>query len=207
LEKTVIDIAREIQAIAQSGLSFSKDPFDQERFKQLQEIASTLVARHSIHEKESIDRLFSAESGYATPKLDVRAAAFRDAKILLVRERDSAGWTLPGGFVDVNESLREAVTREAKEESGFDVVPRKIAAIFDHRKHGYKPHLYHFYKIYVLCDIEGGQASLSPETSEIKFFSRSEIDELYLDPGRGTRAHICRMFEHLADRSLQTDFD
>lgn len=173
----------------------------------MQEIASTLVARHSSHAKEYIHRVFSAEAGYATPKLDVRAAAFRDAKILLVRERDSAGWTLPGGFVDVNESLREAVTREAKEESGFEVVPRKIAAIFDHRKHGYKPHLYHFYKIYVLSEIAGGQVSPSIETSEVKFFSRGEINELFLDPGRATRAHIDRMFEHFADQSLQTDFD
>lgn len=207
MELSVIDIAREIQAIAQSGLSFSKDPFDQERFKQLVDVASTLVARHTTHPKEYIDRVFSAEAGYVTPKLDVRAAAFRDSKILMVKERESSGWTLPGGFVDVNETLSEAVTRETKEESGFEVVPRKIAGIYDHRKHGYKPHLYHFYKIYVLCDVADGDASISVETSEIRFFSRDEIEALFLDPGRTTCTHVLRMFDHFDDRTLQTDFD
>ncbi len=207
MEGSVIDIAREIQAIAQSGLSFSRDPFDQERFKQLVDVAAALVARHTAHPKEYIDKVFSAESGYVTPKLDVRAAAFQNSKILMVRERESSGWTLPGGFVDVNESLSEAVTRETKEESGLLIIPRKIAAIYDHRKHGYKAHLYHFYKFYVLCDIDSGVVSTSIETSEVQFFSREEVDSLFLDPGRTTRDHVLRMFDHLGDQSLPTDFD
>lgn len=193
--------------IAQSGLSFSKDPFDQDRFKQLVDVVSTLVARHTTHPKEYIDRVFSAEAGYVTPKLDVRAAAFKDSKILMVRERESSGWTLPGGFVDVNESLSEATSREVEEESGFVVKPRKIAAIYDHRKHGYKPHLYHFYKFYVLCEIDGGSSSTSIETSGVDFFSRDQIENLNLDPGRVTRMHVLRMFDHFNDRTLQTDFD
>jgi len=207
LELSIIDIARQIQAIAQSGLSFSRDPFDQERFKQLVDVASTLIARHTTHSKDYIDRVFSAETGYATPKLDVRAAAFQDHKILMVKERESSGWTLPGGFVDVNESLSEAVTREAMEESGLIVFPRKIAAIYDHRKHGYKPHLYHFYKIYILCDVSGGAASTSIETSEVQFFARNELEALFLDPGRTTRVHLLRMFDHFDNQALQTDFD
>ncbi len=183
MERSFMDIAREIQAIAQSGLSFSIDPFDKERFKQLVDVASTLVARHTNHPKEYIDHVFSAESGYVTPKLDVCAAAFRDSKILMVRERESSAWTLPGGFVDVNESLREAASREVKEESGFLVKPLKVAAIYDHRKQGYKPHLYHFYKFYVICEIDSGTASTNIETTAVEFFSRCQVGSLDIDPG------------------------
>lgn len=207
MEKTIVDLAREIQAISQSGLSFSKDPFDHERFTQLLAVASDLIARHTKHPKEYIDSVFSAEKGYITPKLDVRAAAFRESKILLVKERGSEGWTLPGGFVDVNESLSEATIREAQEESGFTVRPLKIAAVFDHRKHGYKPHLYHFYKIYILCDIDAGDLKSSSETEEVAFFARAEINPLEVDMGRCTREHILRMFDHHENVHLPADFD
>ena len=119
-------------------------------------LLAALVERHSSHPKEYVDRIFSAEKGYQTPKLDVRAAVFEAGKILLVKERQSDAWTLPGGFIDVNESLSEAAARETREETGLEVRPTKVAAIYDHRRHGHRPHLYHFYKIYMLCDRVGG---------------------------------------------------
>ncbi len=169
MEKNLLDLSREIQAISKSGLAFSKDPFDVERFKQLEDIAAELISRHSVHSKEFINKVFSAEAGYVTPKIDVRAAVFKDGKILMVKERESDAWTLPGGYVDVNESLSIAGEREVAEESGLEVKSRKVAAIFDHRKHGYKAHLYHFYKIYLICDLLGGWLNriLRPRKSRI----------------------------------------
>lgn len=123
-EKSLLDLSREIQAISKSGLAFSKDPYDIERFKQLVDIAAELISKHSIHSKEFINNVFSAEAGYVTPKLDVRAAAFKDQKILMVKEKDSSAWTLPGGYVDVNESLSTAIEREVFEESGLTVKVR-----------------------------------------------------------------------------------
>jgi ADP-ribose pyrophosphatase YjhB (NUDIX family) len=209
MDSTLLDACRQIQAISQSGLAFSKDPYDQERFQQLKAIASDLVAAHTSHSKEYIERIFSAEAGYATPKLDVRGAVFREGRILMVREKSTQRWTLPGGYVDVGESLSESVQRELLEEAGLVVRARKVAGLFDHRKHGYKPHLYHFYKIYLLCDLLGGE--LGPKTnievSEVAFFSESELEALELDPGRVARAHILRMFEHARSPLLPTDFD
>ena len=205
--RTLLDISREIQAISQSGLSFSKDPYDIERFEQLQNIASDLIARHTTHSKEYIDRVFSVEQGYATPKIDVRGAVFKDQKILLVKERESAGWTIPGGYVDINESLSTAVEREVREESGYAVKAKKVASIFDHRKHGYKKHLYHFYKIYMLCTLVGGIEKTSIETSEIDFFTEEQLDSLTLDAGRVTKDHIVRMFYHHREQNTPTDFD
>lgn len=207
VRKSLLDQAREIQAVAQSGLAFSKDQYDIERFKHLSEIAAELVAKHSAHSKDYLGKIFSAERGYATPKIDVRAAVFDEDRILLVKERDSSGWTLPGGYADVNESLSHAAEREVLEESGLSVKARKVAAIFDHRKHGYKPHLYHFYKIYVVCDLAGGTRSSSIETSESQYYSKTQVACLDLDPGRGTLAHILRMFDHRDAPELPADFD
>jgi|SRR5262249_31514170 len=207
MERTLLDLSREIQAISSTGLHFSKDPYDLQRFKQLSEIAVELIATHSVHSKEFVNRVFSAESGYVTPKIDVRGAVFASNKILLAKERASGAWTLPGGYVDVNESLSEAVEREVFEESGYRVKAKKVTAIYDHRKHGYKAHLYHFYKIYLLCDLAGGSKSASSETSEVAFFAKSDLDTMPLDPGRITRAHVLRMFDHYSQPSLLTDFD
>jgi ADP-ribose pyrophosphatase YjhB (NUDIX family) len=207
MNKSLLDLSREIQAISKSGLTFSKDPYDVERFKQLEDIAAELISKHSVHSKEFINKVFSAEAGYVTPKIDVRAAAFRDEKILMVKEKQTRAWTLPGGYVDVNESLSTAVEREVIEESGLLVKASKVAAIYDHRKHGYQSHLYHFYKIYLLCELTGGSEKTNLETTEVGYFSQSEIETLELDPGRITKAHVLRMFDHYAEPSLSTDFD
>ena len=126
MEKTLLDLSREIQAISKTGLSFSKDPYDFQRFKQLSEIAAELIANHSIYSEEFVNRVFSAESGYVTPKIDVRGAIFTNDKILMVREKATGAWTLPGGYVEINESLSQAVEREVLEESGFVVRLRKL---------------------------------------------------------------------------------
>jgi ADP-ribose pyrophosphatase YjhB (NUDIX family) len=207
MEKSLLDLSREIHAISRNGMTFSKDPFDVERFKQLGEIAAELISKHSLHSKEFLNKVFSAEAGYVTPKIDVRAAIFKDGKLLMVKEKQSNAWTLPGGFVDVNESLSTAAEREVLEESGLEVKARKVAAIFDHRKHGYKAHLYHFYKMYVLCDLIGGAMKTNIETRDSTYFSKSEIESLRLDQARITKAHALRMFDHQLDQSLPTDFD
>jgi ADP-ribose pyrophosphatase YjhB (NUDIX family) len=131
--------ARELQAIAQTGLAFSRDPFDQERYRSIRSLAARIMAEHSEIEPSSIEALFSQQAGYGTPKVDVRGAVFSgDGHILLVREVADAGrWTLPGGWADVNEPPSESVMREVREESGFEVGIRKMAAVFDRDRHGH----------------------------------------------------------------------
>ena len=115
--------AREIQALSQSGLTFSRDDYDSIRYQRLREIAAEIIQNHTGLPKDKIVDNFRMQPGYATPKIDVRCAVIRNNKILLVQERSDEHWCMPGGWADVGDSPSEMVVREAKEESGFDVAP------------------------------------------------------------------------------------
>ncbi|MEM9016433.1 MAG: NUDIX hydrolase N-terminal domain-containing protein, partial [Verrucomicrobiota bacterium] len=125
------DLVKEIRALAQSGLHYTKDPYDRERFERLIKITSELYTLLSESDLEAIERFFIPETGYATPKVDLRACVFRDEKVMLVRERSDRLWTLPGGWADQNESPSEGIVREVKEESGFDTKIQSLYAVKD----------------------------------------------------------------------------
>ena len=201
--------AREMQAIAQTGLAYSKDPYDHERYRAIRSLAARIMADHSGTEFSHIQGLFSEQAGYATPKVDVRGAVFSsDGLVLLVRETaDSGRWTLPGGWADVNESPSESVIREVWEESGFRVVVRKLAAVYDRERHGHMPaHAFHVYKLFFVCDILTGAAQPGLETSAVAFFAADKLPP-DLSIGRVQRHQIERMFEHWLIPALPTDFD
>ena len=152
--------------------------------------------------------LYRSGTGYATPKVDVRGAAFVDGRVLLVREISDGGWTLPGGWADVNQSAAECVVREIREESGFEARALKLAAVRDYRRSGHPPrHIDSIYKMFFLCEITGGAASPSDETSEVGFFAREEIRSLPLSLGRATAEQIDRVFAHHTQAGMPTDFD
>jgi ADP-ribose pyrophosphatase YjhB (NUDIX family) len=199
--------SREMQAISQIGLEFARDPYDRARYQSLRTLAARAMATHGGGEPARIEALFAAESGYATPKVDVRGAAFRDGRVLLVREISDGGrWTLPGGWADVNLTAGENVAREVMEESGFSVRVTKLAAVWDRGRQGHPPMPFHAYKFFFMCDIVGGAPAVSMETSEVGFFGFDEIpDDLSHD--RVLPAQIRRMFEHLWRPDLPTDFD
>jgi ADP-ribose pyrophosphatase YjhB (NUDIX family) len=201
--------ARELQAIAQTGLAFSKDAYDRQRYEAIRSLAARILAEHSEAEFSQIEALFTQQAGYATPKVDVRGAVFRDdGSILLVREIADAGrWTLPGGWADVNESPSESVTREVREESGFEIAIRKLAAVYDRDRHGHVPlHAFHVYKLFFVCDIVGGAPMPGVETSEVGFFTTDNLPN-DLSVGRVRHHQIRRMIEHWRSPGLPTDFD
>jgi ADP-ribose pyrophosphatase YjhB (NUDIX family) len=198
-------IAREVRAIAQTGLAFNADGFDHQRYQRLRELAALLMAQGSAAEHETILELLRQEKGYATPKVDVRGAAFQDGRVLMVREISDGKWTLPGGWADVNQSAGECVVREIAEESGFTARALKLAAVYDYQKRNPSPHIDSIYKMFFICEIVGGAARASDETSEVAFFPRNELPPLSL--GRTTAAQIDRMFEHREQLELPTDFD
>ena len=198
--------ARKLQAIAQTGLTYANDPFDIERYESIRALAAEIMAAGSgAQEAEAFCTMFSAETGYATPKVDVRAAVFRDSALLLVKERSDGCWTLPGGWADVGDSPSTAAAREVKEESGYDVKARKLLAVLDRNLHGHPPIPYHAYKLFFLCDLLGGEARTGLETENVGFFAEREIPPLSLT--RVTPAQISRLFDHLRHPEQPTQFD
>jgi ADP-ribose pyrophosphatase YjhB (NUDIX family) len=204
-EPAWLAIGRELKAVAQIGLTFNRDPYDRARYERIRELSAALIGQGSGHDARSLLAAFRLEAGYATPKVDVRAAVFADGRVLLVREVNDGFWTLPGGWADVNESPAESAVREVVEESGFEARALKLAAVYDYRKRNRPQHLDSIYKLFFVCELTGGSARPSIETSEVAFFGRHELPTLSV--GRTTAAQIERMFRHAEEPGLPTDFD
>ncbi len=199
-------IARELRAIAQTGLAFNADRFDRQRYERLQELAASMLAQGSDEHYAAIIDILRQEWGYATPKVDVRGAAFADGRVLLVREISDGKWTLPGGWADVNQTASECVVREIAEESGFAARTLKLAAVYDYQRSNHPARqIDSIYKMFFICEITGGAARASNETSEVAFFARDALPPLSL--GRATAAQNDRMMHHADDPHLPSDFD
>jgi ADP-ribose pyrophosphatase YjhB (NUDIX family) len=200
--------ARELQAIAQTGLAFSRDPYDRERYQALRALAATMFAARSDAPVARIAALFAGESGYATPKIDVRAAVF-DARerLLMVRETSDGGrWTLPGGWADVNRTAAENAAKEALEESGYTVRVLKLAALWDRTRQRHPAGVFSCAKVFFVCEPTGGAATTSHETSEVGWFAEAELPQ-DLSLARVLPQQLNRMFAHWRDSALPTDFD
>jgi ADP-ribose pyrophosphatase YjhB (NUDIX family) len=207
MEPNWLKWSKQLAALAQNGLTYSDSVYEIERYEQVRRIAAEMMSAGFGLETTELIELLSREKGYETPKVDVRGAAFRDGKILLVREKIDGGWTLPGGWADPCQTPSEAVVREVFEESGFKARVTKLAAIYDRSSHPHKPLMpFHVYKLFFLCEITGGAPAESHETTGVEFFAESEIPQ-QLSVSRTLPFQLARMFEHHRNPALPTDFD
>ena len=188
--------AREIQAISQTGLHFAENEYQRERFQRLSEISAEIIGTYTNLNAEYLLKIFDNQIGYATPRIDVRGAAFQHGNLLLVRERVDGGWTMPGGWADVGDNPSIAVEREVLEEAGFVVDARKVIGVYDANRTG-PLEVFHAFKIVFLCEILSGEPRPSYETSEVAFFSRNEIPEV-LSGERTKQRHIQDAFVALS---------
>ena len=171
----------------------------------MQRLAADLLAGELQIPPERAAALWNGEEGYATPKVDVRGGVFSGEQVLLVRERSDGRWTLPGGWVDVNDSPAAAVEREIREESGYRARAVKFAALIDRRRHPHPPSVHHIYKLMFVCELTGGEAASSTETDAVGFFPLAALPEL--STGRILAPQIERLYEHHLNRALPADFD
>lgn len=199
-------IAQRLHALARTGLHFCKEEYDRERYVEIESLAVELLAGDDAAERHRLATLWATDDGYVTPKVEVRAATF-DAfgRVLLVRERLDGRWTLPGGWADVNESPSQSVEKEIEQESGFRARAVKLAALYDRSRHGHGPTLFHSWKAFFLCEIEGGESRTSYETDAVDWFALDRLPEMSI--GRSTPAQVRRMHEHWLDRTLPADYD
>ena len=200
-----LEWAREIQGLCQTGLAFAGTDYEVQRYTRLNEIAAEMIAGHTEISWDELVANFSAQPGYATAKIDVRGAVLRDGRILLVQERRDQKWCMPGGWADVGDIPSEMVAREVLEESGFEVLPRKVVAVFDANRGGEPLEFYHAYKIIFLCEITGGEARASDETMDVGFFSFEDLPPL--SSIRTNETHLAEVRAHLADECRPAAFD
>jgi len=197
--------AREIQALSQTGLAYCQNEYEKIRIQRLLEIAAEIVESHTKLRNDELMESFEIQHGYATPKVDVRAAVVQKGKVLLVQERIDDRWCMPGGWADVGELPSKMVAREALEESGFEVQPRKVIGVYDANRGGTPVDFFHAYKVVFLCTINGGEARISHETQAVDFFGFDELPPL--SPNRTNERHLADVQAHVQDPSLPTVFD
>jgi len=195
-----------LQTITQAGLTYTRDPYDRQRYEQLQELTAEIAASLSpAVPRESWLEIIRAEKGYATPKVDVRAVVEQNGKLLFMRESHDGLWSLPGGWADIGESPSQIAEREVLEETGFEVKAHKLLALYDKARHAHPPEFWYCYKLFVRCELRGGAPTRGIETLDTGFFGVHEIPPL--STPRVTEAQVRRMFVHLAQPELPTDFD
>lgn len=199
-----LEWAIELQSLAQAGLTYGKDIYDKERYGRIRDISAEMMALKTDISIEKVKDLFCNEIGYQTPKLDTRAAIIENEKILLVRENNGK-WSLPGGWVDVNVSVKENIIKETKEEAGLDVKVDKIIAVQDRAKHNSPVYAYGVCKIFALCTVIGGKFADNIETTDFQYFAENEIPELATEKNNEEQIRMC--FEAYHSKHWETLLD
>lgn len=185
-----LEWAVRLQALAQNGLAYTTNAFDKERFEEIRQIAAEMLVEPSGQPLEVVTDLFASETGYQTPKLDTRAAIFQKDKILLVQEADGR-WSLPGGWVDVDQSLMDNTVKECKEEAGLEIEVYRLVAVLDKHKHQPSRSAHHVTKIFFLCKSLGGQFVANTETLASGYFALDELPELSVNKTTKEQIDLC----------------
>lgn len=199
-----LETARTLYSLSQAGLAYSQNPFDVERYKQLQRISAEIVSDHSNLATDEIENVFSLQAGYPTPKVDVRAALVENGQILMVRELSDGNWSMPGGWADLGDSPARVAERETFEESGYVVKALKLVGVFNNSL--IQPlDFYHAYKLVFLCQRESGEPRPSYESLEVAW---QPIDCLpALSTNRTPRRVLDEVLEHIANPARESYFE
>ncbi|WP_036172541.1 NUDIX hydrolase N-terminal domain-containing protein [Massilia sp. 9096] len=203
-------IAQRVQALAQTGLGFNPAPYDAERYQELLQLGQRMLHHLTGVPLPVLEREAATHSGYATPKVDIRAVLFRGVDaVLMVREKADAGrWTLPGGWADVGYSPFEVAVKEVREETGLQVEAMRLLALWDTRKHGHPQQTWAIYKAFIACRVIGGSLlAETPETTEARWVTRAELPGLALSTGRVTLAQLERLFTYAHQPDLPAACD
>lgn len=199
-----LDWAKELQALAQAGLHYTKDIYDKERFQRIREISWQMFAQLNKQSYDDIQTLFQTENGYQTPKVDTRAVVWEEDKILLVQEHDGR-WALPGGWMDITETISSNTEKELFEEAGLYGEAQRIIAIHDHHRHNQVNHLFTIIKIFVECTVSSGKFQANSETIDMAFFNMNQLP--VLNEGKTTYKQIDLCWQAHQDQHFKVQFD
>lgn len=173
---TLLRWAETLSGVARTGLAFTESLYERERFEEILRVAADI--RASAIEEAEVDSLFEewldsvgrGIPGYVTPKVAVAAVVGNDAgEILLTQRADSGWWLYPVGWADAGYSPAEIAVKEVYEETGIEVEPERLIAVFDGLRLGFA----HFamYSLVFHCRVVGGELRGHPlETRAVGFF-------------------------------------
>lgn len=205
MENKWLKWASELQSIAQAGLTFGENKYDLDRYEKIRSISIDILHEYTDIDHKKIKELFASDTGYQTPKVDIRASVFKDGKILMVREKIDGNWSLPGGWADVNTSVSESVVRECLEEAGAIVKPLRIIAIHHANRHSSAPYPFTIYKIFVECELVESTFKDNTETLEAGFFEQDHLPELSVERNNADQIKMC--FEAKKHKVFEPIFD
>jgi ADP-ribose pyrophosphatase YjhB (NUDIX family) len=203
----LLGVAQRLQALAQAGLMYSQSVFDAERYTEIQALSLELMASLTGQPATLLNTLFAEETGYPTPKVDIRAVLFRGTdEILLVQEKlDGNHWSLPGGWADVGYTPFEVAVKEVREETGLETEAVRLLALLDKKQHPHPPQPWYIYKAFVLCRVVGGELQADTvETTGVRWVHRSELAQLDLSVDRVTLSQLVQMLEFAKEPELPT---
>jgi ADP-ribose pyrophosphatase YjhB (NUDIX family) len=197
--------AQRLQSIAQAGLTYAANAYDVERYSEIRDLSVKFLQELTDEPFEKIVRVFAYETGYQTPKVDIRAVLFRGKnEILLVKEKiDNNRWTLPGGWADIGYTPSEVAVKEVKEEAGLDAKAVRLLALLDKREHGHPPEPWYVYKIFIRCEVVGGELIHdTTETGGAQWFGKEEALKLDLSTARVTADQLKLLFPFATNPDL-----
>lgn len=197
-----LDWIQTLTTVSQRGLAYSKDPYDRDNYELLRTLCAEMVL-HGAPEAVDAKAILSAQSGYPTPKVDVRAAVVREGQLLFVKETQDGKWALPGGWADLGVSPAEMAAKEVREEAGFEVKATRLLGVFGKRVNDAS--IFSVYKLIFQCELVGGEARTSHETSDVRFFARDALPELSMH--RTHPRHLEAVFARLDDSALPPFFE
>lgn len=205
-QKHLIVLAQRIRALAQTGLTYSLSEYDTDRYEELLQISDQITSEVTDFDAAEIAACYRLEKEYVTPKVDIRAVVFNEkGEILLVREKMDGCWSLPGGWSDVGYSPAEVAVKEVKEESGLEVRPVRLLAVMDMSKHPHPSIPFYVYKMFILCEITGGEFTEAFDILGKGFFKQGELPPLSLE--RVLPQQIDRMFDAYRNPSQEVYLD
>ena len=196
------DLARwseTLAAIARTGLGFTENLYERERFEEVLHVAAEIkacareadafehgtqdpdavaVQRETDHfVQEWLESIGEGVPGYVTPKVAVGAIVGNDAgEILLVQRKDSGIWLYPTGWADVGYSPAEVAVKEVSEETGIECEPVRLLGVVDGQRMGFSR--FGMYMLLFHCVATGGELTPHPlETADVGWFAADALPE------------------------------
>jgi ADP-ribose pyrophosphatase YjhB (NUDIX family) len=203
----ILEQIKKLKALADTGLLYSTNDYDRERYNELREISFELLSDVSGNDKENLKMMFAPVAEYPTVKTDVRALILSEDKkqLLLARESADGKWSLPGGWADVGQSPKEVAVKEVKEETGLDINPVALMAVFDKRKHPHPPQPFYVYKIVIYCEATSSDILKGFDVLDAAWHEVDNLPELSED--RILQSQIKLVYDKVLNNDFTSYFD